>query len=566
MITLASTTNLMPGNRAWQPLANEGELHFAEFGHWGQVLEAKAESASPEQIVLIWIWEDLISQELLDGWRELADEDRRQAMYDFCEILLVSVTRRLKARPQDAVLLGAVSVAPQHVFSSVETPGLMVELQQALRWQVQQAQQRHSSLHWLNLQGWLTEQGRTNCFDARNRYFASCRFSMKGLASLALWIQPLLHRLKEPARKVLVLDADNTLWGGVIGEDGLTGLQLGQDGLGRAYQDFQQVALGWQRRGVLLALASKNEEADVWRVFDAHAGMILLKEQISAAAIGWQPKSESLKALAARLNLGLEAFVFWDDNPAEREEVRANTPEVLVVEPPAGVWDWPQALHSMSEFAQVRYTREDQGRQASYQGLKAAEALKAAQAAEGGETGGSGFLKQLAMIAEFAPVAEDSRARAAQLCQKTNQFHLSLRRHDTGDLEAIEAQGGQVWMASLKDRFANHGQVAVAVVRPAGEGIAYLDTLAISCRVLGRQFEHWVMQQLAKVLSANAVTTLVVGVVTGERNTPAREFVASLPVVAFTGTLPAIPLLEGEQRYSLSVETLSQLRFDEVID
>ena len=153
-----------------------------------------------------------------------------------------------------------------------------------------------------------------------------------------------MERVNAPSRKVLVLDCDNTLWGGTVGEDGLEGLQLGQDGIGQAYLDFQSAARSLARKGLLLALASKNDEADVWQIFDGHAAMVLRRADIASYRIDWSEKSENIGAMAEELGLSLDSFVFWDDNPLEREKVRRELPQVLTPEVPPNVDAWPSLL------------------------------------------------------------------------------------------------------------------------------------------------------------------------------------------------------------------------------
>jgi FkbH-like protein len=165
----------------------------------------------------------------------------------------------------------------------------------------------------------FAKQGRDRCFDNRNYYAAHCRLSMTGLGSLAGALAEVFQRLSAPARKVLVLDCDNTLWGGVVGEDGVGGLTLGQDGTGSAYVDFQRAIRRLAGRGTVLALASKNEEADVWSVFDSHPAMALKREDIAAWRINWGDKADNIAALAEELGIGLDSIAFWDDNPIERE-------------------------------------------------------------------------------------------------------------------------------------------------------------------------------------------------------------------------------------------------------
>src|SRR6185312_4542024 len=167
---------------------------------------------------------------------------------------------------------------------------------------------------------------------SRNYYSARCRMSQRGLAELARQAATLLARITNPAKKVLALDCDNTLSGGVIGEDGLAGIQLGQDGLGAAYVDFQRQIRSLSERGILIVLLSKNNQEDVSKVFDEHPAMDLRREDIAAARINWKNKSENLAAIARELSLGADSFVFLDDNALERESIRTQMPDVCVPE------------------------------------------------------------------------------------------------------------------------------------------------------------------------------------------------------------------------------------------
>lgn len=261
-----------------------------------------------------------------------------------------------------------------------------------------------------------------------------------------------------------VLDCDNTLWGGVVGEDGVGGVLLGQDGVGRLYQAFQQAAIYWHGQGVILALCSKNLADDVWRLFDQHQGMVLERQHIAATEIGWESKSAGLRRLAARLNVGLDSLVFWDDSELERAEVRANCPEVTVITPPAEIWGWPDALMTLAELQSRHQSRDDGLRQGSYQAQAEANAVRQQLGDE------QAFLQQLGLRASWQPLSQSTQLRAEQLSQKTNQFNLSARRYQAGELAQLASTQGEVWLASLRDKFADHGMTALLVLRPSMMG------------------------------------------------------------------------------------------------
>ncbi len=548
MLHLSGSSFLMPGNLAWRPLAEYGEVQVAPHGQWLQTLMNQAADAAAQTHIIIWLWEDLVPVQTLQAWGRLTQDEQQLAVATFVDVLCKPLSQHLQRRPQDHLLVGACSHAPLSVYGPA--PAALAALASAFEQQMARLRQQQPGMDDLHLPLWLQQHGRHQCFDRRNLYLMSCPFSMVGLASLAQWIVPLLQRLQQPAHKVLVLDCDNTLWGGVVGEDGVGGILLGQDGVGRLYQAFQQAACYWHGQGVILALCSKNLADDVWRLFDEHQGMVLELHHIAAAEIGWESKSQGLHRLAERLNVGLDSLVFWDDSELERAEVRANCPEVMVVTPPADIWGWPDALMTLPALCSRHQSQDDGLRQHSYQAQAQANEVRQQLGDE------HAFLRQLALHADWQPLSPGNQLRAEQLSQKTNQFNLSARRYQAAELARLAAEGGEVWLASLRDRFADHGMTALLVVRPLDEGRALLDTLAISCRVLGRGFEYWLLAQLANRLQAQGRTELVISLVATERNLPARDFLASLPTRPITTPAGLMPLAD-EVFLSLALPSLS---------
>ncbi|MEG0008645.1 MAG: HAD-IIIC family phosphatase [Aeromonas sp.] len=547
-IHLSGSSFLMPGNLAWRSLAAHGEVQVAPHGQWLQALMNPSKEIVSHTHIIIWLWEDLVTTQTLIAWGSLAEEDQLLAVVTFVESLCQPLLQHLQLRPQDHLLVGVCSRSPASVFGSA--PSVLTRLAREFERQLAHLRLQHPGLDDLHLPLWLQEHGRSHCFDSRNLYLMSCPFSMAGLASLAAWIDPLLRRLYCPAHKVLVLDCDNTLWGGVVGEDGVSGVLLGQDGMGRLYQAFQQAAHYWHERGIMLALCSKNLADDVWRLFDEHQGMVLERHHIAAAEIGWEPKSQGLRRLAERLNVGLDSLIFWDDSELERAEVRANCPEVMVVVPSTEIWEWPDALMTQPELCSRHQSHDDSLRQYSYQAQAQANVVRQQLGDE------HAFLRQLELQASWQPLSPSNQLRAEQLSQKTNQFNLSARRYQAGELVRLATEGGEVWLASLQDKFAEHGMTALLVVRPLDDGSVLLDTLAISCRVLGRGFEYWLLEQLAARLRSQGISQLVVSLVSTDRNRPAQDFLATLPARPITTPAGLVPLVD-EVFLSLDLLSLS---------
>ena len=309
------------------------------------------------------------------------------------------------------------------------------------------------------------------------------RLNPSGLAVLAELVVRHVAAHRGMAKKVIVLDLDNTLWGGVVGEAGLAGLRLGEDGIGRAFQDFQRELLKLHDAGVLLAVASKNNPEDALEVFDRHAGMVLKRDHLAAMRINWQDKVTSVRELARELNLGIDSFVFLDDNPVEREWMQQGAPEIAVPELPDDPAHRPAFLRQLPLFARIDITDADVLRADSYAAQRHRRELESAVSSF------DDFLASLEQELVVEALHQGSVGRAAQMCQRTNQFNLTTRRYTAADLQAmLSEEGVEMYTASVKDRFGDSGITGFGVLRFRGD-TAEIDTFLLSCRVLGRRIE-----------------------------------------------------------------------------
>jgi len=508
-IRLTSTSFLMPGNSAWRSLGEAHQLDFGAFGDWPQVLADPA-----QETVVAWVvfLDDVLSVEASDD-----------ASFDaLLATLLAPLDARLARGSQRPVLVAWTSAAGGSVIEAARTPSASRALAARFEAALYERARQAPALHVLPLDQVFAKAGRDRCFDNRNYYAAHCRLSMTGLGALAAALGEILHRLSAPARKVLVLDCDNTLWGGVVGEDGVGGLTLGQDGTGAAYVDFQRAVKRLAQRGTVLAIASKNEEADVWSVFDTHPAMVLKRQDMAAWRINWSDKSHNIAVLAEELGIGLDSIAFWDDNPIERETVRAALPQVLVLDCPQQVIDWPKALLECSAFARFEVTAEDRRKTALYK----ARAEFVTELSERSDR--VSFLRSIELRPQALPIEPASLARAAQLCAKTNQFNLRAARHSPADLTEIARTDGAVaLLARLSDRFGDHGIVGLAIARPTADpDVAFLDTFLLSCRVLGRHLEAWLLDACVRPLREGGVRYLAGEFIPRERNAMAAGFLA----------------------------------------
>lgn len=307
--------------------------------------------------------------------------------------------------------------------------------------------------------------------------------------------------------KALVLDLDNTLWGGVIGDDGLEGIILGQgDAEGEAFLEFQQYAAALSQRGVILAVCSKNDPENAVLPFENHPEMCLKLSDIGAFVANWNDKADNLKLVAERLNIGLDALVFVDDNPFERAIVRRELPMVQVPELPEDPAHFARCVADAGYFESLRVTAEDLGRARAYHANIAREAQRASA------TDMAGYLRSLDLKLHWKPFDRPGAARILQLINKTNQFNLTTRRYTEPEVAAlVGAADGVALQLRLTDCFGDNGMISVIIARPDPKepSALVIDTWLMSCRVLSRQVEEEALNLLveeARKRSARSLT------------------------------------------------------------
>ena len=322
-------------------------------------------------------------------------------------------------------------------------------------------------------------------------YLGRLPFAGNGLKALARGLTgAILARCGKSAR-MLVLDLDNTLWGGSVGEDGFEGLQLGGDYPGNAYLDFQRALRLLKERGIALAIASKNTESVALEAIDQHPEMILKRDDFATWRINWQEKASNIQSICEEIGLGLGSICFLDDNPNEREWVKSQLPEVFVPELPDDPAERPHFLLDLPCLDLVDFTEEDRHRAEQYR--KQHEIRTQQQAYENIED----FYRSLNMVVTICGYRRDNKARVLQLIAKTNQFNTTTRRYSEADLEELIAQGFQVYAVKLRDRFRKEEIIGVLIV-DWKRSIAEIDSFMLSCRVLGYGIETAILGWLRK--------------------------------------------------------------------
>lgn len=376
------------------------------------------------------------------------------------------------------------------------------------------------NLYVLDAARWLAAAG-GRPFDAKLWYMGKIAFANSVLRTAAGETKAALQTLDGRGKKLIVLDLDDTLWGGTVGEVGWRELRLGgHDPIGEAHADFQRALKTLVRRGVLLALASRNEEAVALEAIDQHPEMILRRGDFAAWQIHWRDKAASVEALAVELNIGLQDVVFIDDNPAERARVREALPEVWVPEWPAEPAFYAEALADLKAFDRAVLSEEDSARTELY----AAEARRRKERDHSSSL--DAWLERLELRIYAEQFNEENGARAVQLLNKTNQMNLRTRRLNVAELREWAAREEcELWTLRVVDRFGDAGLTGLLGLE-AGKGSGALCDFVLSCRVMGRQVEEAMLHFATQRARALGWSELTAEYVPTAKNKPCGEFFA----------------------------------------
>jgi FkbH-like protein len=355
-----------------------------------------------------------------------------------------------------------------------------------------------------------------NYYDVHGDKLGHIPFTNPFFTALGTIIARKIRRIKSPPYKVIVVDADETLWKGICGEDGVTGIQMTP-----SYQTMQSFLVKQYEAGMLICLCSKNNEADVLAVFEQRPDMILKLEHIVSYRVNWQPKSENIKSLSQELQLSLEHFIFIDDNPVECAEVKTNCPEVLTLQLPTAD-DIPKFIEHVWAFDTLKITEEDKRRTALYQENLQRERLRTTSLTF------ADFIASLDLQIQISSMTEQHLGRVAQLTQRTNQFNTTtIRRSETEIQQLCSLQNFECLTISVKDRFGDYGLVGVVIFKVESDALE-VDSFLLSCRVLGRGVEHQMLTNLGEIAKTRQVDFVKLHYVPTVKNQPVLSFLESV--------------------------------------
>lgn len=448
----------------------------------GQI--SRAGSAALNARVVVWRVEEILPELLLPishGFPDRLLERIEQAR----ERAVGIVSLHAKHSPGVPLYLSTLAT-PAHssnrLFNSQHRAGMLSAIAR-FNERIYELATGDGGVHVLDLADWAAGEGARR-EDALMDFMARQPLSAQGQITFSFFLARALRPILFPARKVLALDLDNTLWGGVIGEDGLAGLKLGHDFPGNVHLRIQRELLELRDRGILLVLLSKNNEDDAKLGFEALPDMVLKWDDFVVRKVNWKHKHENLRQAAQELGLGLDSFAFIDDSDYEREQMRQALPEVLVLNEKSDPLCVLRSLWETDAFDSLSLTIEDRQRHHDY-------AVREARRPGGRGDELEAFLRSLEMEATVEQIGCSNLDRVVAMLGKTNQFNLTTRRHSRADVEEILQRPGAVALSlRLRDKFGDQGIVALLLAIPADKGAALvIDSFLVSCRALGRGVE-----------------------------------------------------------------------------
>ena len=501
-LNIYSSSYLIPKNAGWEKLSEKFKIKFSNLSQF-----EKTQSKEANISLILFFVSDLIDQ--------YSESSNKKNLKDISNALIKLIKFKTESIAAPVIVMGSFA-EKENIIETVNKSTKSEIFRNYFLNQIQKIQKKLSNLYFLNLDNAFNNNKYNEIFDNRNWYLANCRLSVLGIEKVAKYANEIIQRIYNPPKKLLVLDCDNTLWGGIIGEDGLNSILIGQDGIGKAFQDFQKIIKSLSKKGILIAVNSKNNFKDVIEAFK-HQGMVLKKNDIVSFKVNWEEKSENIKLIAKELNIGLDSIVFWDDNPLERDKVKSLLPQVLTIEPAKEVIEWPHQLKSLNIFSKFKTTLEDKKKLTQYKArdkfLRKSETFKDQNI----------YLKSIKLKAKQVSISKSTINRALQMIQKTNQMNLRSVRYSQKELEKLNTRKNISFLVDLKDIYGDHGLVGLLIAKKLTNDTIFLDTFLISCRVFGRNLESWMFLKLKKLSASKGYKNIYAEYIPSKKNIVSKK-------------------------------------------
>ena len=409
--------------------------------------------------------------------------------------------------------------SPYGIFENKTNYGLR-EMVFDLNYKLSNAWKNENSIYLYDLNGFVSRFGQNNVFDYKQYFFGDIKISLNYIPFLANDLLGFIKPVLGLNKKCIVLDLDNTLWGGIVGEDGFNGIKLSQnDPIGKAFIEFQKYLLSLHERGIILAVNSRNNSEDAMQVIKEHPNMVLREKHFACLKINWNDKVTNLQEIAQELNIGIDSILFMDDDNVNRDFMREALPEVLTIELPNDPSLYAQTLMELNEFNVLKITDEDKKRGKMY--LQQRERIEFEKSSINFEE----YLKQLEIKIHIKKADEFTIPRISQLTLKTNQFNLTTKRYQEEEIMKFSQDKKKiVGCARIEDKFGDYGITGAFVVNKENPEEWVMDTFLLSCRVIGRGIEEGILDYIVNDAKKNNVKRLIGNFIQTKKNKPSESF------------------------------------------
>ena len=376
----------------------------------------------------------------------------------------------------------------------------------------------HNSVYVYDFNQFISKYGEKNIFDYRQFYVGDIQIALNFMPHFAYDLMSYIKPITGTNKKCIVLDLDNTLWGGIVGEDGFDGIELGHSSNGKAFVDFQKELLSLWNQGIILAINSKNNFDDAMEVIKEHPDMILREKNFASIKINWNDKAQNIKQIADDINIGLNSIVFFDDDKLNRERIKQEFPEVLTIEIPNDPSQFSSILKDLNDFNVLQRTEEDIKRGQIYEQQRGRKELEKSVSSL------DDFLEQLDIKVKMKKPSEFLIPRISQLTLKTNQFNLTTRRYQEEEIRDFANNNKFiVGCAQVLDKFGDNGITSVYIINKQDK-IWLIDTFLLSCRIMGRGVENGILSQIIIDAKNNGIEEIRANFIPTQKNKPAENF------------------------------------------
>ena len=494
-IGILSSSFLFPGNRAWQKL--NAKKTFCEIGDYKILRERKKFNF----IILILFINDF--------------NGKNDVNFNNFTPLIKLLEQRAKEKHLGTLVMVS-SYKKDNLIKVNNNISKDEKIKQKLFKKFLKIKKNNSNFYFSDLDVIFSFKGYENAFDSRNKYLASSSLSQLGIDELAKFISNFFIRYSKSRSKVLVLDCDNTLWGGVLGEEGINRIEIGETQNGKIFLDFQKEILKLYKQGILLAISSKNNEKDVFDVLNNHPSIILKKKYFINFKINWESKSKNISKISKELDLGLDSFVFWDDNPVERNLVRKILPEVFTVEPNKDIVYWPEQISSLIEFSNLSNIKDDKTKKYHARAKFISDKESSKDEIK--------YLRSIKLKTKLSKINRNNSARASEMTLKTNQYNLRTKRYPLPKIEEMmHSKDYTCFLIGLRDIYADHGNVGLIILKRINKNTLFIDTFLMSCRVIGRYFETRMFNYIKNFAIKKKYRNIIGEFINTEKNIVAKK-------------------------------------------